>query len=358
MNKKMIALALAAAFAAPAAFADTGTVKISGYVNLSLDRLDSDTQPADPTTQEDKSWYVSSNASNIVFSGDEPLGNGLKAIWQMQNFVNFGSSPDVADGNWTNGNSFVGLQGGWGTFLMGRNDTPMKVLGRKVDLFGNQIGDSRNLIAQGSFDARPGNIIQYNSPAWSGFQMSVQYAPDEGLKNQDDWSASLGYENGPLLFGLAYERHNRGTTITGTPPALVTLSDEDAWRLGAGYSFGNTRLVGLYEKVNDLGGVANADRNVWGLGAAHKMGANTIKLQYYKADDRDDVGDSGASLMAVGWDYAFSKRTTAYVAYAKTKNDSNAAFSAFGGGHGDTPPTGIGAGRDPSGLSLGLVHKF
>lgn len=354
MNKKMIALALAAAFAAPAAFADTGTVKVTGYVNLSLDRLDTDTPPA--AGAEDSSWFVSSNASNIVFSGDEPLGNGLKAIWQMQNYVSFGQTGNSAApaDSWTNGNSFVGLQGGWGTFLMGRNDTPMKILGAKVDLFRNQIGDSRNLINQmtgaaGGMDARPGNIIQYNSPAWSGFQASVQYGPEEGVTDGDRWSASLGYENGPLLFGLAYERHNAGVGGVGA-------NDEDAWRLGAGYSFGNTRLVGLYQKSSDVAGVANADVKVWGLGLAHKFGAHTVKAQYYKADDYDNTSDTGANMWAVGWDYAFSKRTTAYVAYARTSNDANVAYTPFGGGHGDNP--GTGAGRDPQGLSLGIVHKF
>lgn len=349
MNKKMIALALAAAFAAPAAFADTGTVKISGYLNLSLDRLDTDSGGAN-----DKSWYVSSNASNIVFSGDEPLGNGLKAIWQMQNFVSFGSG-NGSDA-WTNGNSFLGLQGGWGTMLMGRNDTPMKVLGRKVDLFGNQIGDARNLTSESGaapggqgFDARPGNVIQYNSPAWSGFQASIQYSPEEGVVDGDRWSTSLGYENGPLLLGLAFERHNAG--VGG-----VAVEDEDAWRLAAGYSFGNTRVVGLFQKANDIDGVNNADRKVWGLGAAHKFGAHTIKAQYYKADDLDNVNDTGANMWALGWDYAFSKRTTAYVAYARTSNDTFADYSAFGGGHGDNP--GTVANGDPSGFSFGMVHKF
>lgn len=383
MNKKMIALALAAAFAAPAAFADTGTVKVTGYINLSLDRLDTDTPPAAGT--EDSSWYVSSNASNIVFSGDEPLGNGLKAIWQMQTFVNFGGTATKGaeqPGLITGGNSFAGLQGGWGTVLLGKNDTPFKVLGRKVDLFGNQIGESRSIISAspsirgvtytpqvGGWDQRPHSIVQYNSPAWSGFQASIQYGPEEGTTDGDRWSASIGYESGPLLVGLAYERHNAGTTqgvTVGAPftPSVTTATntgDENALRFAAGYSFGNTRLVGLYQQINDANGVSDADVKMWGLGAAHKFGAHTVKAQYYKADDIDGLADTGANMWAVGWDYAFSKRTTAYVAYARTKNDANVGYSPFGGGYGQDPYAAAGTdrfGRDPSGFSLGLVHKF
>ena len=364
MNKKMIALALAAAFAAPAAFADSGTVKVSGYLNLSIDYLDRDAPPANANSKS-QSWFLSSNRSKIVFSGDEPLGNGLKAIWQMTNFVTMGSSPAINGGTLTSGNSFLGLQGGWGTFLAGRNDTPMKILGRKLDLFANQVGDSRNVLSTGSstrFDNRPGNIVQYNSPAWSGFQMSAQLAAREGVRDNDSGSVSVGYENGPLLVGAAFERHNPGVGGVGA-------AHEEAWRLGAGYSFGNTRLVGLYQQAEHLSGIAGADRNAWGLGVGHKMGANTIKAQYYRADDLDNVSNSGADMWALGWDYALSKRTTAYVAYARASNDANngtttvggvtvPSFTPYGTGRGDTFG-GTGAGEtDPSGFSVGMVHKF
>ncbi len=52
--------------------------------------------------------------------------------------------------HWTNRNSFIGLSGNFGTTLVGRHDTPLKLVGRKADLFGDQIGDSRNLITTGS----------------------------------------------------------------------------------------------------------------------------------------------------------------------------------------------------------------
>ncbi len=98
------------------------------------------------------------------------------------------------------------------------------------------------------------------------------------------------------------------------------------------------------------------------------MGATTLKAQYYKASDLTDCGlvdcsATGGNMIAVGADYSLSKRTTAYVAYAKTNNDSsnvvgvtNASFSAFGGGHGDNP--GTVAGKDPSGFSVGMKHSF
>jgi hypothetical protein len=51
-----------------------------------------------------------------------------------------------------------------------------------------------------------------------------------------------------------------------------------------------------------------------------------------------------------------SKRTTVYAAYARTNNDTNSTYSAFGAGHGDNPGTVVG--KDPSGLSFGMIHNF
>ena len=172
---------------------------------------------------------------------------------------------------------------------------------------------------------------------------------------------------------MAYERHNTAGTGFVTPPT--------AWRLSGGYNFGDLKIVGMYQNTKDNNsteGVAtlntvasNAnqtsddDRNVWGLGAAYKMGSNTLKAQYYRAGDFGNISETGANMVALGVDHAMSKRTTAYVAYARTANDTRsvngasaslAVFSATAGGHGDN--AGSIAGQSTNSLSVGMIHKF
>jgi len=355
MNKKLIALAIAAAIAPAAAMADSGNVSISGNIHMSVDSLSGKNAAGDNL---DRNTNISSNNSSIVFSGDEALGNGLKAVWKLSTHVGMGSTGN-GDNSWTNGNSYIGLNGGFGTALAGKHDTPMKLAGRKYDLFGDQIGDSRNMT--GSWDLRPDNVIAYISPTMSGVHGAIAYVSNHGNSNNltattgaatdktvDAYSGLVMYDQGPVSVTAAYERHNLGNTGTG-------LNDESAWRLGAGYTAGDIKVVGLYQKTKDEGGTSNG-RKTWGLGGAYKMAANTIKLQYYRASDMDNVTDSGANMWALGADHAMSKRTTAYIAYARTSNDAAAAFSAFGGGHGDNP--GTVAGKNPSGLSLGMKHSF
>ena len=394
MNKKLLALAVAGAFVAPAAMAQSN-VTIGGYMNFSLDSLKGRNAAGDDLTTKTN---VSSNASNIYFRGKEDLGNGLSAFWQIQTYFSAGgtgnadSSFGTKDGV-SSGNTFVGLEGkSWGKVLLGKHEAPFKLISRKVDLFGNQLGVSRNLVARptgggamtvtsAGWDLRPNNMIAYGTPKFSGFSALVGYvtnlssaaaidSPTGGPNDSavDAWSANATYENGPIYVGLGYERHNRSKRSTA---AASNENDEKAWRLAAGYNFGAFRVVGLYQRESDLdaGNAANrsAKRTVWGLGGAYKLGANTLKLQYYKAGDIKNTSianadQTGANLWAVGVDHALSKRTKVYAVYARTNNERWAAYSAFGGGHGDNPgtvtPTATVDSKDPSGFSLGVIHTF
>lgn len=343
MNKKLLALAIAAALAPAAALADGGNVKITGNMHVSLDSLDTGTS---------SNTNVSSNSSWIRFSGDESLGNGLKAIWQVESLIPL---DDYDTASFATRNSFAGLNGGFGTVIMGKHDTPMKLVGRSVDLFGDQIGDSRNIIAgtnsSNMFDLRPQNVVAYLSPEFSGFSGAAAYVTNLDNSAATDasvtaYSLSAKYATGPFMVAGAYESHDLGTV------------DRDSYRLAAGFTFGDFKVVGMYQSQRDIVAVGTQleDQDAWGLGGAYKMGAFTIKGQYYQADDVDNVNNSGANLFALGLDYSLSKRTTAYLAYAQTDNDAAANYTAFGGGHGDNP--GVVVGDTGRGYSLGMIHKF
>ena len=361
MQKKLLALALASAFAAPA-FAATSNVDVGGYINMSVDYLDPD------MADEDGNMNISSNSSNIYFKGTEDLGGGLKAIWQIQTYFSVGGTGKsdhtfgTADGV-SSGNTYLGLQGGWGMVLAGKHDSPYKLVGRKYDFFNNQIGDSRNVINAASTDVRPNNVIAYGTPNINGFSALVAYvtnyssgaATDDctsgNLNCVDAWSVNGAYDNGPLSISVAYQQLNLSE-------ANVVLVPEDlsSWRVGASYKFGDFKVAGLYQQDQGVAGISDLDYDAWGLGAAYKMGAFTIKGQYYNGEFDFTGNDGEVDLWAIGVDYSLSKRTTLYAAYAGMGNDDDTAFTPFGGGHGDNP--GTDSGGDPSGFSLGMIHTF
>ncbi|MDO9189565.1 MAG: porin, partial [Sulfurimicrobium sp.] len=274
MNKKLLAVAIAAALAPAAAMADSGNVTIYGNLHMSVESLDGNSGAAGSTSNQ-RETNISSNSSYIGFKGTEDLGNGLKAIWQMESLVGMGNTSTGTDSNsFTSRNSFLGLNGGFGTALLGRHDTPMKIVGRKADLFSDQIGDSRNLISAGgaTWDLRPDNVIAYISPNMNGLTGAVAYVTNTNagaaLSNSVTALSAMGtYETGPLMVGLGYEKHNLSNLGAGT-------NDEKGLRLVGGYSFGDVKVTALYQKLTDLGG-GNTDRKTWGLGAGYKMGATT-----------------------------------------------------------------------------------
>lgn len=364
--KKILAIAIASAFAAPA-FAATANVDIYGEAHMSVDWLDNDT---------DGGVNVSSNASNIGFKGSEDLGGGLKAIWQYETTVGM-DGPESNSDSFVGAmrDTFVGLSGGWGTARLGYFDTPLKKISRKTDLFNNRIGDTRNLFggASSGWDARFRNGIAYDSPSFGGVTLSAHYSSQYKAQNaggtqntvataivsgpldDDAWSVGANFKLGPVDLMAAYQK----AEVSGT-----TAGDEKAWRLGALMNFGMVGVNALYHQAKDQGGVNGADRKVYGLGAQVKLGNGALKGQYYKATDLkgNATADQSADLWAVGYDYSLSKRTTVYAAYSQASNDANGTFSMAGGGHGDnfgtTAPNNITAGSDVSGFSLGVQHKF
>ncbi len=381
MNKKLLTLAIVGVLT-PAAVCATAMadVTISGYANVSVDSMKNGASGA----AERSGSYVSSNASNIDINANTDIGNGMKALFSSQTFVSLGSDNNPPAGNaagfsydqFSNGNTYAGLEGGFGMIAAGRNDSPMKQLGRAVDLFGNEIGDSRNIITSSAaagakgvygFDERPGHTLFYVSPQFFGMTVKAAYTLENsnttlggtsGTPTQtptskaSETSASVAYNNGGLLVGLAYEYHSSG--LYGTTNA------ENAVRVAGSYTFSfPLRLVALVQQDKDIGGVSGVKRNVFGIGASYEFIPNYgVKLQYYDAANTDGLATSSNSgkMAAVGVFHNFSKNAEVYLDYAKTTNGTNAAYNAFAGGHGNT--VGTVAGENPSGASLGMIYTF
>lgn len=362
MKKSLIALAIASAVSAPA-FAATSNVDVYGVLNMSLNYVDQDV----PGTKSSNN--VTSTASRIGFKGAEDLGGGLAAIWQIES----GFNADEQSGSLATRNTYVGLKGGFGTVLMGNHDTPMKLVGRMVDNFGDTLADSRNILGAvhtgaTAFDLRTKNTVAYVSPNWSGFSLTAAYVsdwsgssvsgvsnalPGTGLDNNsaDAYSINAVYNNGPLMLGGAYETHN----------GLASNSNSDMWRVVAGFDIAGFKLAGLYEKIG--GDVDAYNRDAYGLFASYGMGAWTFKGNYLVANESDATvansgyaGNDGANQWTAGADYALSKRTVVYGLYAATNNDQHAAYG-LGTGAGSSDATSH-VDSNPSTISFGVKHSF
>src|SRR4030095_16673615 len=154
-----------------------------------------------------------SNSSRIGVRGSETLGGGLSAIFQIEDGVN----ADISGVVHASRETFVGLQGGWGTFKIGNFLAPYDDI---HPIFGNVPTLTTSILstaavwaqgpsakAQGGFDARLGNSVRYDSPNIAGFTGSFQASTNENSIHGLVYSIGGFYTAGPLQAGLAYERN-------------------------------------------------------------------------------------------------------------------------------------------------------
>lgn len=387
MQKKLIAIAIAAAFAPAVAMADTSNVTVYGIADASFDNVKAATLNNNSVTNN----KVSSNASRLGLKGSEDLGGGLKAIWQIESAV---SIDGAANNTLATRNTFVGLAGdAWGSLTLGRNDTPYKSSTRALDVFADHIADNRSLMGvstsqlaglstTSAFDGRFTDTVRYDSPSFSGFKVAGSYTLSaEGNNNPAAnskgraVSLSGNYETGPFSAAAAYQKHYLGSTTGAIPaaglggaplgPLAANLTSERAWKLGAGYKVSQFAVNGVYEKTTDNLGVNGGGHKAFYLAGAFNATANdAIKLAYTKAKQLGDgsMNNSGAKQWSLGVDHNMSKRTTVYAMYTKLDNDGTAADGAQYGLSAATGATGatgfVSQSTDPSAFSFGMKHVF
>lgn len=468
MNKKLLTLAVAAALAAPAVA--SAEAIMYGKLNISLDYAQVDDvvrNLVDPATgklvlnsdgtpqqiSEDwKGWGMSANgyipgekrSSRLGVKGSEDLGNGLKAIYQIE----LGINPDDTNNNVLNNsdlisyrNTFVGLASDWGTLLAGRHDTPLKISTSKLDLFSDTMADYNGTV--GFRDLRADNTVTYISPNWSGIQFAGSIIPaggatggGQGLNlNENDlagaYSLALIYSNGPFYASAAFEslgnEHfntqdvslyanncpqefpNAANRAPQQPFASACrFQDEDAqaWRLGLGLlDWNGFTLTGIYEDRDEFfsdsfnGFTGSPEDNFflpiagpnqsksWQLQAGYTFGNMMFKGMYGQANYEgnysyggtqspwlvnyaNNVYEGDRETWALGFDYNFSKRTTAYVLYTAVTDDLSglpvyspptplpalpSGNSATNGAVGRTSNMRT---SDWDGFSIGLMHSF
>jgi len=337
MNKQILAAAVAAAMALPAvALADAS---IYGRAHLSFDMMDND----DSAPNDYSATNISNNSSRIGVRGSHQINDDVKGIWQVES--NFEAAGDSNNGRLGTRNTFVGMEGDFGRVRVGYSDTVTKGISRATDLFGDQAGDSRNML-NGLGDQRFRNAAFYDSPKLGAFSFAINYSTnnndsDLAADGNDDSAYSIGgvFKDGPLYVGLGYEQRD-----------FVAGTDSTATRLGVYYDFDALRVTGLYQMGTTT---ADVDVDTYGIGLRYKMGAWAFKGQYYATSN--DGNNTDGSMVALGVDYNLSKQTSVYVAYAMTDNDASASYSPAGGGHGDDFDT---VGSSPSIFSLGVKHNF
>jgi predicted porin len=351
MNKKLIALAVAGACVAPAAMAQSANpVTLYGRIYVTVESVKTSGGSGINLPQRVR---VEDQSSYLGVRGTEDLGGGLKAIYQLETQFR----PDSNNTTFANRNSGVGLQGGWGTIMAGRWDMPFKTSTIAIDPYGDLTigGITAGANDKGNFDVRQQNVIQYWSPNWGGFNFRLAYGANEGkttTANPEAYGASLNYNKGPLYLAYAYEEHKNGN---GGLTTVTPNYKEDGNAIIGSYQFGPVKIGALYEEFKKTN---MTKQKAWMANAVWTIGKHDLSVQYTDSQDgglNTLTTQPECQVIAVGWQYNFSKRTFFLTQYAKS--DNNATSNCKGGGF-QAGATGVPAGADAEGFSLGLRHVF
>ncbi len=361
MKKTLIAAAMLSLFSGAAFAADN--VTLYGVVDLGVAHYDNGGQTVTNLSQGGVS------NSRIGLKGKEDLGGGLNAIFQAETgyCANGGYGGNLSSGGFCSGGlfmgrqSWVGLEGGFGKFRMGRIYTYSDDDLYDFDPFtDNTVAEVGNIV-ETWVPVRLSQTIAYDSPSLSGFDFGAKYTFGDGLgltsgtatKTTGGYGLRARYLNGPV-------RVSAETTRVNNISGQATVND---MRISGAYDFGILSLRALYgENRPDDSAINATTQNAtssifkakyYMVGIAVPVGPGSILASYTHVTN-DTIANAGAKQYGIGYWYNLSKQTMLYANYARISNDANAMYTV---GVGNDAPNGPN-GSTSSGLMLGIKHSF
>ena len=336
MTCKLMAAVLAAAL--PFAATAQSSVTVYGQLDAAIAHEDADS----PGVASRTAIHAGQAASRIGFRGTEDLGNGLKALFNVE--AGYGIDTGVGDTALFGRRAVVGLEGNFGMLTIGREYTPIDNISGATHILGQGFyGSNLNAFANGRMTRRISNSVNYKSKPVAGLKFSAAIGLGETPTgpSQDLKTVSVEYQQGKLFAGLGYATFDR-----------LASGDDREMIFGAAYAVGALEFKGNY-MVGDQTGPNNRYTQV-NVGAA--MGFGSGKLYGNLQQSKLQNGARGDGY-AVSYSYSLSKRTNVYASYGTTVNNERATFSLSSAGSTVTPPaTALGA--DPVAYAVGVRHTF
>lgn len=322
MKKSLIALAVMAAL--PTFAQAQSSIQLTGSIDVAVESLNKDATGQDKGDLQinDGIW----GGSRVGIVGTEDLGNGLKALFNLEYRAKADNGELENKDVFWEGQSWVGLGGGFGTVRLGRHDTPLQLaLDGTGDLTAGSWYYNGDELA--NMTTIRSNSVMYETPSLGGFSLYAQYSAGESTepaananlnKLNDFYGIGARGEFGPISVGLGYQV-NDGAKIANIKNTneLGAALGANFGRFGAGITYVQTQIK--YEN----GAASNKTK-----GAAASMSLQvTDNGTAYVSYRREDPQGRDNNIDGVGLTYThgLSKRTYVYGAVGIGKEQQGAA---------------------------------
>jgi GBP family porin len=322
----------------------------------------------------------SQQGPRIGFRGSEDVGNGLSAIFELENGFNSQTGVLSQGGRLFGRQAYVGLSSvHWGAVTLGRQyDLVPIYLGAfesavKWASFGDHIADNDNVWTT----LRTDNSFRYTTPSYRGITFSGMYATSNmpgGPSDSNAYSFGVGYARGNLHLGAAFTQFNNPGS-TSNPNGALPADNGDYGSIFTTSAVHAT--VGVHrQRVVGAGGsyqIGNAVASLLYTDNRYTyLDNSTLRLTNYEANIRYDLTPQwfvGAAYIytqgkydvvnnSPGWNqenlvtgYALSRRTDVFLVAIDQQAVGDADFTEIG-----TLPAS--SSRQQFCLELGFRHKF
>ena len=331
MKKSIVALAVLGAFAGVASA--QSSVTIYGLLDMSVAKSNGGTAP-NAGAPGSKAWTVQQSAgSRLGFRGNEDLGGGLSAQFQIEH--RFNPDTGTAGATFWQGRSYVQLtSAGTGSLYLGRDYTPAFWPAVKSDPFGwdgvGQIGSNAYagyLTPEANGNAagggvRSSNTVGVKSANFGGLTVQAAVALSETSNVGRTNGFNVEYAGGPVYAGFGYEKVSKGVN-----------DGKGVTNFALHYDLGVAKLMGYYASAKIGAPGALFSSKMFSIGALAPVGGGNIKAAYFRVNPAGP--NNNTSKLGLGYDYPLSKRTNVYADLGMAKGDgltSNTAYS-FGVKH-------------------------
>lgn len=327
MKKSLLALAVLGAFAGAASA--QSSVTIYGSLDLAITKGNGGTAVNPGANGTSKAWIEKqSNSSRLGFRGNEDLGGGLSAQFQIEH--RFTPDDGAAATPFWAGRSYLQLtSAAAGSVYLGRDYDPAFWPAVKSDPFGwDGVGQVSTMQYAGYGDVgggssiRTANTVGYKSPNLGGLTVQAAVALGEGaagIGRQQGFNAE--YAGGPIYAAMGYMKTVDGATDGNS---LINLAFH--------YDLGFVKPIIYYARGKTGVNGANSNKAIE-IAATAPVGPGKLKAAWIRLDP--EGANNTSTKIGLGYDYPLSKRTNVYADLGMGKTDTltnNRAY-AFGVKH-------------------------
>lgn len=325
------------------------------------------------------------SGSRFGLKGVEDLGDGLKALFKLENGYELTNGMESNNGRLFGREAWVGLANDIGTLAAGRiasfgSGTGSFNMWGRVDPFGTSYGlaSTNSLFASGAM--RLDNTILVQSRNFSGFQMGALYSfsATAGAPAEEEFGPhnnnrviglAVSYSAGPLYLMSNLDIVKPAHQSAG-PMAGVSPETETHLKFGGVYDFGLFKLHAAYERERNLTVYSKPrndllvfdtldprnrpDADVYMVGFTVPInGSSKVfgSFQYRNGKpftvSTDSTYEADEQIISVGYLYELSKRTDLYAVVADARGKKSLSKDSDGTGA-----------SNRTDVRIGISHSF